>query len=174
MSPELKSMLLKGDEQGIEDAYYGELCPDFFAVDWREADDEIVRGCALCLNLEETLSAEWIDDKLFINFEGRKTHVPLLEDGGDRHITICKLNDVLEGRYQIRYVVASGGSDMGGFVVLNQEDWGLLEAACLQAVSENFIDPRTLPNLFTEFTEEHLPLPARARYLRMVNRSKKL
>lgn len=174
MSPELKSILLNGNEQGIEDAYYGELCPEFLGVDWRGADDEIVLDCAVCLNLEETLSAEWIGDELFINFEGRKTQVPLLEDGGDRHTTICKLNDVLEGRYQIRYIVASGGSDTGGFVALNQEDWGFLEAACPQIVNENFIDPRSLPNLFTEFTEEHLPVPARARYLRMINRNKKI
>lgn len=173
MSPGLKNLLLKGDEKGVEDAYYGELFPEFFGVDWREGDDEIVQACAACLNLEESLSAEFADDKLVITFEGKRTLVPLLEDGGDRHVTICKLNDVLDGRYQIRYIVASGGSDTGGFVALSQEDWNVLEAECSQAVSENFIDPRSLPNLFTEFTEGHLPVPARARYLRMANRNKR-
>ena len=174
MSPELKSMLLKGDERGIEDAYNGDLCPDLFCVDWREADDEIVQDCAVCLNLEESLLAELVDDKLFIIFEGKRTLAPLLNDVGDQHITICKLNDVLEGRYQIRYIVASGGSDTIGLVALSRDDWKFLDAACPQIVSENFIEPRSLPNLFTEFAAEvHLPAPARARYLRMINRNKK-
>ena len=173
MSPELKSMLLKGDEKGIENFVYGGLCPDFFGVNWRAGDDEIVLECAACLKLEDSLSAEWIGDKLFITFEGGQTLVPLLEDGGDRHITICKLNDVLEGKYQLRFIVVSLGNDSIGIVALTTEDWAFLQAACPQTVIENFIDPRSLPNLITEITEEHLPVPARARYLRMINRNQK-
>jgi hypothetical protein len=38
--------------------------------------------------------------------------------------------------------------------------------------AENFIDPRKLPNLMTELTDEKLPANARARFERMLERNK--
>ena len=47
-----------------------------------------------------------------------------------------------------------------------------LEKANAAVVAENFIDPRKLPNLMTELTDEKLPANARARFERMLNRNK--
>ena len=47
-----------------------------------------------------------------------------------------------------------------------------LEKANPAVVAENFIDPRRLPNLMTELTDEKLPANARARFGRMLNRNK--
>jgi len=171
MSPELKSALFSKDEKKLEDAFINERCPEFFGVDWRAGDDEIVESCADCLHLA-SLTSEWVEDKLFMIFEGRRTLVPLMEDPGDRHITICHINDVLEGKYQLRFLVISHGSDTIELAALPSEEWQFLDGACPDVVRENFIDPRALPNLFTQFTEKDLPVPARARYLRMINRGK--
>ena|SRR5436305_4033889 len=172
MSPELRRMLVEGDEVGFEKSFVNGDFPNSFSVDWRECDDDIVRYCAECLSIT-SLEPDWKDDALFIRRGEKKTPVPLREDGGDRHITLCALNDALAPDYEARYLVVSGGSDTLGLVALRTNDWRKLEEACPQAVAENFIDPRLLPNLITEFTEKSLPIPARARYRRMVNRSQR-
>jgi hypothetical protein len=171
MSPEFRQMVTERDEVGLECAYFDGECRHFFAVDWREDDADIVRYCAGRLGLE-SLSAEWRDDGLVVDFEGREVPVPLKIDFADRHITICSLNDILTPNYEIRFLVFSHGSDTLGFAALSLADWRELEKANPTAVSENFIDPRKLPNLFTELTDEKLPANARARFERMLARDK--
>lgn len=39
------------------------------------------------------------------------------------------------------------------------------------AVKENFIDPCTLPNIFTELVDESTPEPAKSRFERMIERN---
>lgn len=172
MSPELESLLGNPDEVRFENACLDGEIPEFLGIDWREPDDEIIEACAECLSLD-SLHAVWNGDKLYISFEGLLSRVPLLEDAGDRHITICRLNDVLEGRYQLRMIVVSHGSDAIDLAALPVEEWTKLESALPQMVQENFIDPRLLPNVITDLTDSELPIPARARYLRMVNRKVK-
>lgn len=171
MSPELRQMVINRDEVGLERAYYDDECPHFFSVDWRGDDEDIVTDCARALELE-SLSAEWRDDELFILFDGREIKVPLEMDAGDRHITACTLNDVLNPMYEMRFLVCSHGNDTIGFAALRVADWRELENSNAAAVAENFIDPRKLPNLMTELTDDSLPARARARFERMVARNK--
>jgi hypothetical protein len=170
VDPALRQILVDRDEAAFERIYYEDKCQHLFSVDWKQGDDEIVQFCADCLDLP-SLSGEWRDGQLFILLAGHERRVPLVEDIEDRHITICTLNDMLSPKFEIRYIVASGGSDTAGFAALSCADWQLLESECPEVVAENFIDPRKLPNLFTEFTEANLPVPARARYKRMFNRN---
>jgi len=171
MNPELRQMVIDRDEVGLEGAFFDNECSNFFAVDWREDDADIVAYCAEALELE-SLTAEWRDENLFIIFDGREVKVPLQIDVADRHITICKLNDVLSPKYEVRFLVFSHGSDTLGFAALSVADWCELEKANPAVVAENFIDPRKLPNLMTELTDEKLPVSARARFERMLNRNK--
>jgi hypothetical protein len=169
MTPELRRMILDRDEVALERAFYDRTCQDFFTVDWREDDADIVKSCAETLGLE-TLTAEWRDENLFILYEGRETRVPLKIDAGDRHITLCTLNDVLSPGHELRYVVCSHGGDALGFAALSTADWRDLENADADAVAENFLDPRPLRNLITEFNDYDLPAKAKKRHDRMLNR----
>lgn len=171
MSPELLQMVMDRDEVGLERAYFDNEFPHFFAVDWREDDADIVAYCAEALQLD-SLTAEWRDERLFICFDGREVQVPLRMDVADRHITVCTLNEVLAPQYEVRFLVFSHGSDTAGFAALSAADWRLLEQANADVVAENFIDPRKLPNLMSELTDEKLPAMARARYERMLERNK--
>ncbi len=164
-------MVIAHDEVGLERAFFDNDCPHFFAVDWGEDDADIVAYCAEALELD-SLTAEWRGDDLFITFDGRDVKVPLLMDVADRHITICTLNDVLSPNYEVRFLVFSHGGDTGGFAALRVADWRELEKANAAVVAENFIDPRKLPNLMTELTDEKLPANAGARLARMLNRNK--
>jgi hypothetical protein len=171
MIAELRQMVNDRDEFGLERAFFNSGCPHFFAVDWREDDADIVADCAEALELE-LLTAEWRDEELFIIFNGQEARVPLQSDAEDRHITICALNDLMEAKYEIRFLVFSLGSDTLGFAALSVADWRELEKSNAAAVAENFIDPRKLPNLMTELTEKKLPTNARVRFERLLNRNK--
>lgn len=172
MDPEFRRLLIERDEEGMEDLYSHGDCRHFVSVDWREMDDEIVTACAESLGLSN-LTAEWAGEELVIDYKGNGMVAPLHQDGGDRHITVCTLNDILAPDYEIRFLVCSQGSDTAGYVALATAEWQSLEREVLDAVVENFIDPRTLPNIFTELTDAKLPVPARARVLRMMNRKLK-
>lgn len=171
MSPDLRQMVIDHDEVGLERAFFDDECSHFFAVDWREDDADIVAYCADALGLD-SLTAEWRDSDLVITFDSQETRVPLLMDVADRHITVCTLNDVLSPNYEIRFLVFSHGSDTIGFAALSGADWRELEKADAAVVAENFIDPRKLPNLMTELTDERLPANASARFERMLKRNK--
>jgi hypothetical protein len=171
MSPELRQLVIDRDEIGLERAYFDKESPHFFSVDWGEDDADIVSYCAQALELE-SLTAEWRDEDLYITFDDREVRVPLLIDVADRHITICTLNDVLSPKHEVRFLVFSHGSDTLGFAALSVADWRELEKANAAVVAENFIDPRKLPNLMTELTNEKLPANARARFERMLNRNR--
>jgi hypothetical protein len=93
-------------------------------------------------------------------------------DIADRHVTICTLNDLLSPKFEIRFIVFSHGSDTLGFAAFSVTDWQELGKASPTAVAENFIDPRKLPNLMTELTEQMLPANARARIQRMDERNR--
>jgi len=172
MNRELRQLVIDRDEVSLERAYFESECPHFFAVDWREDDADIVRYCAECLELP-ALIAEWRDEALYVILDGREVRVPLQIGVADRHITICTLNDVLSPTYEIRFLVFSHGSDTLGFAALSVADWQELDKANPAVVAENFIDPRKLPNLMTELTDEKLPADARARFQRMLERNER-
>jgi hypothetical protein len=170
MSPELRQMVVDRNEVSLEQAYFDKKCPHFFSVDWRQDDADIVSNVAECLELP-SLTAEWRDENLYIILDGREVRASLQIDVADRHITICTLNDVLSPNYEIRYLVFSHGSDTLGFAALSVQEWRELEKAAAEVVDENFIDPRSLPNLMTELTAATLPPKARARFERMLKRN---
>ncbi len=170
MHPSLRQWLMERDESALEDAFFDNDCPHFFAVDWREDDADIVQDCADCLGTD-SLQGEWRGDRFVIIRDGVETAVPLANDEGDRDVTIRTLNDVLQPDYEIRFLVCSHGSDTSGFAVLASADWQALEAESSQTVDENFVKLALLPNLCTEMTDQHLSEAARTRFQRMLERN---
>jgi hypothetical protein len=79
---------------------------------------------------------------------------------------------VLSPKYDVRFLVFSHRSDTLGLAAMSTADWRELEDANAAVVAENFIDPRKLPNLMTELTDEKLPAHARARFERLLHRNK--
>ena len=172
MEQSLRQWLTQRDEEAIDDAFFEDECPHFFAVDWGEDDADVVQYCSDCIG-DTALRGEWRDDTLVIIRDGDETTVPLANDEGDRDVTIRTLNDALQPDYEIRFLVSSHGSDTAGFVVLASTDWQSLEAEISQAVNENFVKLAVLPNIFTEMTDQHLPEAARVRFQRMLERNRK-
>ncbi len=72
-----------------------------FAVDWREADDDIVRYCESLLGTGR-LSAEWVAGDLFVIFGSKRVRVPLMQSPADRHITLLTLNEALSPEFEAR------------------------------------------------------------------------
>ena len=167
-----KELIKSGDEQYIDNAFFENQCPDFFYVDWGEYDDEIIALCERVITTGE-LSAEWREDDLIIRYRGTESRVPLTKTEGDRHVTACSLNDLLAPDFEIRFIVASHGSDTMGFCVLPSKEWSELENSYPEVVQANFIDPRKLPNIVTELVDASLPPLARAKFERMISRYKK-
>ena len=93
-------------------------------------------------------------------------------DVADRHITICTLNDVLGREYQVRFLMFPHGNDTLGLAAFSVAEWRELQRADPDTVAESFIDPRPLPNLLTELTDEKPAASARARFGRMLDRYK--
>ena len=168
MDQALRQWLKDENERAIDDAFFDSGCPHFFAVDWGEDDADIVEYCAGCIGVD-SLRAEWRDDSLVIIRDANETTVPLKNDDGDRHITICTLNDVLQPEYEIRFLVCSHGSDTAGFAALSAADWQTLDTELPHPVKANFIKLAELPNIFTGMTDKHLPEEARARFQRMLD-----
>lgn len=172
MEQALRQWLVDRDEGAIDDAFFNNDCPHFFAVDWGEDDADIVQYCADCLG-NESLRAEWRNNLLVIIRDDNETTVPLTNDEGDRDVTIRTLNDVLQPDFEIRMLVCSHGGDTAGFAVLTTADWQSLDSELSQAVAENFLKLPQLPNIFTEMTDEHLPVGALTRFQRMLERNRR-
>lgn len=172
MEQSLRQWLTEHDEGAIDDAFFDNECPHFFAIDWREDHADIVQYCADCLG-NDAIRGEWRDDMLVIIRDGNETTVPLANDEGDRDVTVRTLNDVLQPHYEIRFLVCSHGSDTAGFAVLPGADWQLLDAELPESVNANFIKLALLPNIFTEMMDKHLPEGARARFHRMLDRNRR-
>jgi hypothetical protein len=133
-------------------AAFEALCDDdasSFSVDWREEDDAILRDCEDVLKTG-MLSADLEDDQLFIQFGQKRVRVPLTYSEADRHITLVTLNAVLHPDFEVRYVMASYGSDTLAFVPLPRADWLALEKQYgLAKVRAAFGTIRKSPDLFT-------------------------
>ncbi|MGV3663956.1 MAG: hypothetical protein ACO1TE_27540 [Prosthecobacter sp.] len=170
MDPALEKLVADRDEAGIERAFFEGGCKNLIAVDWRDEDDEIVSSCATCLNLPD-LASRFEGRDLVITYAGRERRVSLKQDVGDRHLTICGINDAIAPGHELRFLVCSHGSDTIGLAALSTADWRSLEDRFPEAVSENFLDPRTLPNIINDLIDDHLPPEARARFDRMLARN---
>jgi hypothetical protein len=106
-----------------------------FWVDWREADEDIIRFASEIIGSGE-LSPEWVGDKLNVNFRGKLTEVPLKCEPGEQYITLATLNEAIGPTYEIRYIAASSGSDTIAFMVLNKDTLSELEAEFHGKVAE--------------------------------------
>lgn len=127
--------------------------PGIFWVDWREADDEIVRLAAAALARTD-LRPSHEGGKLFIDCGGRRTEVPLEHKPGEQDVTLASLNRALHPYFEIRYVKASEGGDTAAFQALPAASWRELEASFGARVSQAF--PR-LDSQAPLFAREELP-----------------
>lgn len=126
-------------------------------VDWREYDEEIIKGCEAIIKTGE-LAAECEEDSLFILYKGQRSAVPLTQSEEDRHITLLALNSALNGDYELRMAWASHGSDTAAFAPLAATDWqGLEHRYGQRAVDFAFFKLQASPNVFTEPLHKHLP-----------------
>lgn len=118
--------------QNSEVDIYEELDDVAMIVDWREYDDAIVEYCE---NILETgyLSAELkdADNKqgftITIHYGDKSLLIPYQGDGADRDTTLWILNEILHPDYEIRYCIASEGSDTGLFIPLSKTLWHYLD-----------------------------------------------
>jgi hypothetical protein len=129
--------LIARDVEAARQALYAGPRPGIFWVDWREADDDIVRFAAAAMGRSD-LAPEWRDDGLHIVFEGRRTPVPLEQKPGEQDVTLAALNRAISPGYEVRWVRASEGGDTLAFQVLPNGDWGALEAEFGDAVDRAF------------------------------------
>lgn len=153
-SPELIEYFL---QSGDEDAL-ASLLDDpesVFWVDWREDDDAIVEDCESILQ-SGTLSAEVVNVdtaegwELYIEYNHRRQEVPLTYSEADRHVTLVALNRALSPDFEVRFCIASNGSDTLAFLPLASKDWAALERQYGDAVAQHFYKITPRPNLFTD------------------------
>jgi hypothetical protein len=121
-----------------------------FWVDHRESDDAIAEYCEelICTG---KLSANWLDDELFLSYGDKRTRVPLTQSPADRHITLVALNEILAPDFDVRLAWDSTGGDTLAFAVLSQLEWRELEEEFgIKKVSAAFLRLTPHPNVFTE------------------------
>jgi hypothetical protein len=98
-----------------------------FWVDWREADEDIIRSAAQIIGDGE-LSAAWVGDKLHVKFRGKLTEVPLKLEPGEQYITLATLQEAIGPTYEIRHITASSGGDTTAFMIFKEGTLTELEA----------------------------------------------
>jgi hypothetical protein len=172
MSPEFQRMVAESDLASLEREYYDSRCKHFFPVDWEEDDDAIVMMCADALGLD-SLTSEWRDNGMYVRYEGREFRVPLQMNSGDRHVTLCALNDVLAPTFEIRYLTFSEGADTGGYAALPTVEWCQLERDNPAFVATTFVDPRKMENIYAEVPfEDYWPPEILAKAQRIAEEKK--
>jgi len=126
-----------------------------FWVDWRHDDGEIAAECESVLQTGK-LSSEWVEeDALFVHFGDRQVQVPLTMSEADRHLTLLAINKAMEGHFEIRFCIASAGSDTVAFLPLPAGSWVKLEQEFGERLARHFYPLQPTPNLFTD------PMPFR-------------
>ena len=131
-----------------------------FWVDWREEDDAIAEYCESILQTG-SLSAELNDAEpgedydIYVLYGGKRLKAPLNHDGGDRHVMIRAINEILAPDYEIRFCLDSMGSDTLAFLPLLSSEWSDLERDYPRAIGRHFHKMTAEPNVFTE----HVPIP---------------
>ncbi|MBT2745143.1 MULTISPECIES: hypothetical protein [unclassified Lysobacter] len=141
--PEMKLAAIRAylDDGGV-DYFYDTLqnSATLMWVDHREDDADIVLTAAEHLGLDEkTLSADWTSEPgLNIEYRGKITAVPYPNDFADRDTTIVTLNEIIKPDYELRWAIASNGSDTLGLLPLSRAQWESLEATHPQQIAELF------------------------------------
>jgi hypothetical protein len=137
--------------QAALDALYAGNAAHTLLVDWREGDDDIIKLVAKSLgSAGAALAPVWADGKLYAEFHGQRTLVPLAFEAGEQDTTLLTLNKVLEGKFALRYIKATDGGDTIGFLVLSTARWTSLEKEFGSKVARHF--PRLMKSkpLFRE------------------------
>jgi hypothetical protein len=99
------------------------------AVDWRE-DDEAIVGYVAAYLPDGLLTCVWDEsgDDLIITFDGRQERAGLTISPIDRSVTICALNRIMRGQYEIRaFADYVGTGDTILITVQSAECWERVE-----------------------------------------------
>jgi len=125
MSTQFDSRLIHGSDEELQtfmdDTVKGVV------VDWREAEDEIVRSVSEAI-APDTLSCEWQgEDDLVLLYKDRRRPVGLTFSMQDRYICLRAINDILAGEYEIRLFEPSFWSDTHQFLVEAAAWWDALD-----------------------------------------------
>ena len=119
---------------------FSQRIPGVFWVDWREASVDIIQMAAAGIGTGE-LAPYHDKGKLYIEWRGRRTLVPLKFEPGEQDLTLVKLNSVLAPDFEIRRIEASQGGDTLAYFVLSGEAWAALEAENGDKVNAAFQRP---------------------------------
>lgn len=144
MNMDFARMLIEAPGAFTTQRLFKERHVGIFWVDWREADGDIVSLAAAAIGRKD-LRPKWEGGKLFIDFRGRLTEVPLKNKPGEQDVTLECLNRALDPEYELRYVKASEGGDTIAFLVLPSASWREMEATYGKKLSRAFarIDSRS-------------------------------
>ncbi len=131
-----RRLIEQPDEHTTKELFAGPI-EGVFWVDWREADDDIIRMAGDCLG-SGAMAPEWIDGKLHIRYRETLTPVPLAFKPGEQDITLLTLNSLLAPEFEIRCIKASDGGDTLAFMVLDGPAWAALETIFGARVDQAF------------------------------------
>ena len=123
-----------------------------FWVDWREADDDIIRMTADALGIQELTCEgedEGEDEKLYVSYKKQRTLVPLEFEPGEQDKTLFALNQAIFPDYEIRYIKASEGGDTIAFMALDIDTWRNLESTFGTKVDDAFMRLTNGSSLFS-------------------------
>jgi hypothetical protein len=146
------AVLESPSEAAIDDLLQDE--ETVFWVDWRQDDDSIPDACEAVLQTGK-LAGKLVEVdtdqgyEVWIRYGDRFVQVPLTYTAGDRHITLCSLNETLRPDYEVRFCIDSHGSDAAAFLPLAAHQWRDLEHKYGDAVAKHFYKFKDRPNLFT-------------------------
>lgn len=137
-----EALIVSPGDDTTKALYKGPQPPGVFWIDWREADDDIIRLAAKALGRSD-LAPHWDNEVLHVNFAGRLTPVPLEQKPGEQDITLAALNRALHPAFELRWIRASDGGDTLAFQILPGVGWRTLQARYGAAVDAAFarLDP---------------------------------
>ncbi|NNP67452.1 hypothetical protein [Acinetobacter sp. Ac_5812] len=136
---ETVALIEKVLQSGTEEAYFevfeqyeGDIYQILMIVDWREEDEAIIEYCEKILQTRdlsvETESADNAQGFIIrLHYKDQALIIPYQGEGADRDTTLKALNQILQPDYEIRFCVASDGSDTLEFIPLPQKVWQKLD-----------------------------------------------
>ena len=110
-------------------------------VDWRDEDDEIVKGIAQKIN-EQQLSAEYTDNELKIIFKNEEFDLPyslFSVSEKARYVTINKVRELIKDKYEIRVWRESTFSDTHSLYVKEHSWWKFMDEKFLDETNQLFV-----------------------------------
>ncbi|WP_270169821.1 hypothetical protein [Paenibacillus sp. SYP-B4298] len=102
-------------------------------VDWREDEEDVIQYFNNQLPEAHQIKCEMIEiDKprgvdIVLSSADRKLTIPFADDKTDRDSAIRSMQEMIAPHYEIRWFMASLGSDTLAFLLLSTEQWAELE-----------------------------------------------